>query len=62
MKPPRRDFGASAGMKCSECGNRTMIKSRESHPELGARHELQTFVCPYCGATDTRDVFTPAAR
>jgi exosome complex RNA-binding protein Csl4 len=38
-----------------------LIKSREAHPERGERYERQTFACPKCGATDTREVFTPAA-
>ena len=60
-RSPRRDYGASAPIRCPACDFVMLIKSREAHPERGERYERQTFACKKCGATDTRDVFTPAA-
>jgi len=57
-RPPKRDYGASQRLKC-KCGSTYRIKSREPHPERGARYERQTFACSKCGAVETRDVFTP---
>jgi predicted Zn finger-like uncharacterized protein len=51
-----------AKTRCSKCGSASKIKSREAHPERGPKYELQTFACPECGATDTREVYTPGAN
>jgi predicted RNA-binding Zn-ribbon protein involved in translation (DUF1610 family) len=57
----KQDYGPSLRTRCSKCGVRSRVKSREAHPDLGPKYERQTFVCPKCGAVDIRDVHTPDA-
>jgi|HubBroStandDraft_6_1064221.scaffolds.fasta_scaffold938771_2 hypothetical protein len=42
-------------------GVANQIKRREPRPKRGPKYDLQTFVCPMYGVTDTGDIFTPGA-
>jgi DNA-directed RNA polymerase subunit RPC12/RpoP len=57
----KHDYGRSGRAQCSNCGGRTRVKSRVTHPDHGPTYELQTFECPKCGTIDTRSVHTPDA-
>jgi hypothetical protein len=57
---PNPKHGSCRPPQCTACGLQMTIKCRESHPERGPKHELQTFGCK-CGQILKRDVASPGA-
>jgi hypothetical protein len=48
-------FGSTDQPPCEQCGQPALLSRRAPHPTRGPAFELQTFSCPGCGHTQTRD-------
>jgi hypothetical protein len=48
-------FGTTDQPACEQCGQSTFLSRRAPHPTRGPHYEFQTFSCPGCGHTQTRD-------
>jgi hypothetical protein len=47
-------FGSGDTPPCAKCGAPARLTGRETHPDLGAEYELQTFECGKCGHIQSR--------
>ena len=48
-------FGSTDQPACEQCGQPTFLSRRAPHPARGPHYEFQTFSCPGCGHSQTRD-------
>jgi hypothetical protein len=50
-----RDYAVLDQPKCKKCGAGTNLVRRTPHPTRGMHYELQTFACPICEHSQSRD-------
>jgi hypothetical protein len=56
VPPAQQSFSLFDQPRCENCGTDTTLVRRTPHPSLGLNYELQTFACPKCEHSQTRDV------